>query len=126
MQTASVHFKQQIRQAKCTLVDNKCCVQLAIIGHPVTLDKVPEANDFGGGFLAEPDKILVARYLHLLVIFRPPPLLVIKRAFLALNIFDANILLQPKSKVDWLSKRSTILRSKSVNFLNFRARTILG
>ncbi len=54
VQTARVHFKQQIRQAKCTAVDNKCCVQLAIIGHPVNLDKVLEVNDVGDGFLAEP------------------------------------------------------------------------
>jgi hypothetical protein len=53
--TARVHFKQQIRQAKCTAVNNKCCVQLAIIGHPVTLDEVLEANDVGDGFLAESD-----------------------------------------------------------------------
>ncbi len=55
VQTARVHFKQQIRQAKCTVVDNECCVQLTIIGHPVMHDKVLEENDVGDGFLAEPD-----------------------------------------------------------------------
>jgi hypothetical protein len=44
-------------------VDNKCCVQLAIIRHSITLDKVLEANDVCDGFLAVPDQILVARYL---------------------------------------------------------------
>ncbi len=36
------------------------------------------------------------------------------------------ILLQHRLKVNWLSKRSMFLRSKSVNFLDFRARKILG
>jgi hypothetical protein len=55
VQTARVYFKQQIRQAKCTAVDKECCVQLAIIGHQITLDKVLEANDIDDGFLAVPD-----------------------------------------------------------------------
>ncbi len=56
--------------------------------------------------------------MHFSVIFRPPPLLVIERTFSALIILDANDLLQHKSKVDWLSNRSTFLRSKLVNFLD--------
>jgi len=47
-------------------MDQKCCVQLAIIGYLITLDKVHEANDICYGFLAVPNKILVARYLALL------------------------------------------------------------
>jgi len=34
-------------------MDHKCCVQLAIIGYSITLDKVPEANDICDGFLAQ-------------------------------------------------------------------------
>ncbi len=41
-----------------TEVNNKCCVQLAIIGHLVTLDEVLEAIDVGDGFLAKPTKYL--------------------------------------------------------------------
>jgi hypothetical protein len=48
------------------VVDNKFCVQLAIIGHPITLDKVLEANDIGDCFLAELDQILVTWYLAFL------------------------------------------------------------
>ncbi len=126
MQPPWVHFKQHIRQAKCTAMDHKCSVHFAIIHHPITLDKVLETYDVSDGFLAVPNQILVVWYLAFLGDLRPPPLLVIWRAFLALIILDANFLLQHKSKVDWLSRRSTFLKSNSMNFLCFKARTILG
>ena len=33
-------------------MNHKCCVQLAIIGYLITLDKVLEADDICDGFLA--------------------------------------------------------------------------
>ncbi len=126
MQTAGMHLKQQVRQPKSTAMDNKCSVKLAIIGHPVTLDDILEADNVGYCLLAVPNWILVAWYLDFSVILRPPPLLVIIRALVALMIFDVNLLLQHRSKVDWLSSSSTFLKSKSSNFLDLRAKTILG
>ena len=76
-------------------------------------------------FLLYQTKYVEPGILNFLVIFRPPPLLVIERAFSALIILDANDLLQHRLKVDWLSNKSTFLRSKLVNFLDFRARTTL-
>ncbi len=67
MQTARVHFKQQIRQAKCIVVDHKCCIHLATISYPIKLDQILEANDVCDGFLDLPDKILVAWYLTFLI-----------------------------------------------------------
>jgi hypothetical protein len=66
MQPAWVHFKQQIRQAKRTAMDHKCCVHFAIIRHPITLNKILETYDICDGFLAVPNQILVAWYLAFL------------------------------------------------------------
>ncbi len=66
MQPAWVHFKQHIRQAKCTAMDHKCSVHFAILRCPITLDKVLETYDVSDGFLAVPNQILVAWYLAFL------------------------------------------------------------
>jgi hypothetical protein len=113
-----VPFKQQSWQAKRTAVDHKCCVHFAIMCYPITLDQVLEANDICDGF--------VAVILHFSVILKPPPLLIILRAFAALIIFNGNIFFQHRSKVNWLFKRNTFLRIKLVNFLYFRASTVFG
>ena len=108
-------------------MDHKRCVQLAIICYLITLDKVLEADDICDGFLAVQDYILVAQYLVFLGDLQTTvPLLVIEKAFSALIMLGANVWLQHKLKVDWLSNRSTFLRSKSVNFLDLRVRTTLG
>jgi hypothetical protein len=60
------------------------------------------------------------------VILKQPPLLVIMRALVAFVIFNVNFLLQHRSKVDWLSNSSIFLKSKSSDFLDLRAKTILG
>ena len=66
MQTAGMHLKQQVRQPKSTAMDNKCSVQLAIIGHPVTLDDILEADNVGYCLLAVSNWILAAWYLAFL------------------------------------------------------------
>jgi hypothetical protein len=55
MQTTGMHFKQQVRQPKSTVMDNKCGVQLAIIGYSVALDEILEANNVGYCLLAVPN-----------------------------------------------------------------------
>jgi hypothetical protein len=66
MQPARVHFKKQVRQTKCTAMDNKNCIHFAVICDPVDLDKILETYDVGDGFFIEPNPKLVARYLGLL------------------------------------------------------------
>jgi hypothetical protein len=50
-----MHLKQHVRQPKNTGMDNKCSVQLAIIGPLVTLDEILEANNVGYCLLAVPN-----------------------------------------------------------------------
>ncbi len=66
MQTAGMHFKQQVRQPKSSAMNNNCGVQLAIIGYSVALDEILEANNVGYCLLAVPNWVLVAWYLALL------------------------------------------------------------
>jgi hypothetical protein len=66
MQTAGMHFKQQVRQPKSTVMDNECHVQLTIIGFSVALDEILEANNVSYCLLAVPNWALVAWYLALL------------------------------------------------------------
>ncbi len=63
MQTAGVHLKQQVRQPKSTSMDNKCCVELAIIGYSVPLDEILEAKNVGYCLLGVPNWVLIAWYL---------------------------------------------------------------
>jgi hypothetical protein len=65
MQTAGMHFKQQVRQPKSTAMDNKCHVQLAIIGYSLALDEILEANNVSYCLLAVSNGVLVAWYLAL-------------------------------------------------------------
>ena len=44
-------------------MDHKRCVNFAIIRQPITLDKILEIADGGGGFLAIPDIVREAWYL---------------------------------------------------------------
>jgi hypothetical protein len=64
--------------------------------------------------------------LPCLVIFEPPPLLVMFKAQLAFLIMDVKPLLQNRSNVDWLSNRRIHLKSRSSDLLDFRASEILG
>jgi hypothetical protein len=64
--------------------------------------------------------------LHFLDILRPPPLLVISRAFDAGLILEVNFSLQHRSNVDRLSNRSTFLRSSPIDFFDFNAKAIFG
>jgi hypothetical protein len=88
MQTAGMHFKQQVRQPKSTVMDNDCGVQLAIIGYSVALDEILKANNVGYCLLAVPNWVLVAWYLALLRDPQQPPFLVIVRALVAFMIFN--------------------------------------
>jgi hypothetical protein len=77
-------------------------------------------------FLQNHTQNLYPGSLHFLEILRPPPLLVILRAFNAVFTKDVNFLLQHRSKVDWLSNKRTFLRSHPIDFFDFSARAILG
>ncbi len=66
MQTAGMHFKQQVRQPKSTAMDNECHVQLAIISYSVALDEILDTNNVSYCLLAVPNRVLVAWYLALL------------------------------------------------------------
>ncbi len=66
MQTAGMHFKQQVRQPKSTAMDNKCGVQLAIIGYSEALDEILEAKNVSYCLVAVPNWVLVAWYLAIL------------------------------------------------------------
>ncbi len=66
MQTAGMHFKQQVMQPKSTSMDNECRAQLAIRGYSVALDEILEANNVSYCLLAVPNRVLVAWYLALL------------------------------------------------------------
>jgi hypothetical protein len=60
-----MHFKQQVRQPKSTLMDNKRSVHLAIIGHSITLDEVLQAYNVGYSLTCVPDWIPIPRNLAL-------------------------------------------------------------
>jgi hypothetical protein len=72
------------------------------------------------------ENLYPGNFLHFSEILRPPPLLVILRAFDAVFTDDVNFLLQHRSKVDWLSNKRTFLRSNPIDFFDFSARAILG
>ncbi len=82
-----------------TPVNDKGGAHLTVIGHSITLDEILEAYYVSNCLLGEPDFILVARYSAFLSDLQTPPLLVMMRGLLVLEILDVNLLLQQRSNV---------------------------
>jgi hypothetical protein len=77
-------------------------------------------------FLLNQTQILYPGNSPCLVIFKPPPLLVMFKAGLAFLILEVKPLLQHRLNIDWLSSRRTYLQLGLSDFHNFRVSAILG